>query len=175
MEALMEEMLQGLWEIIRQMLSRGITMKFIRRLMIIGHFTNQQEELLVEGILVLDNEELRRRMDIRIFIDADADERFIRRFQRDIRNRDRSMESIIDQYQKTVRPMHLRFIEPSKRYADLIIPEGAHNEVAIDLLVTKIQDIMKYGVMVTPALVIDGEVMAVGKVLAVDEIKVLLV
>ncbi len=100
------------------------------------------EILLFEGILVLDDEELRRRMDIRIYIDADPDERFIRRLQRDVRKRDRDMASIIGQYQSTVRPMHLRFVEPSKRYADLIIPEGAHNEVAIDLLVVKIRDIL---------------------------------
>ena len=98
--------------------------------------------ILLEGILVLENEELRRRMDIRIFIDADADERFIRRLRRDIRKRDRQVESIISQYLTTVRPMHLRFAEPSKRYADLIIPEGAHNEVAIDLLVVKIKDVL---------------------------------
>ena len=97
---------------------------------------------LLEGILVLENAELRRRMDIRIYIDADPDERFIRRLQRDIRQRDRTLGSIIGQYQETVRPMHLRFVEPSKRYADLIIPEGAHNEVAIDLLVVKIRDVL---------------------------------
>ncbi|MCP4548855.1 MAG: uridine kinase [bacterium] len=99
--------------------------------------------LLVEGILVLDDQELRKRMDIRIYIDADPDERFIRRLQRDIRNRDRSVESIIEQYQTTVRPMHMRFTEPSKRYADLIIPEGAHNEVAIDLMAVKIRDVLQ--------------------------------
>ncbi len=98
--------------------------------------------ILLEGILVLENEELRRRMDIRIFIDADSDERFIRRLQRDIRKRDRQVESIVRQYQTTVRPMHLRFAEPSKRYADLIVPVGAHNEVAIDLLVVKIKDVL---------------------------------
>lgn len=96
--------------------------------------------LLLEGILVLEHEALRRRMDIRIYIDADPDERFIRRLQRDIRNRERTVESIVQQYQQTVRPMHLRFVEPSKRYADLIVPEGAENEVAIDLLVAKIRD-----------------------------------
>jgi len=98
--------------------------------------------VLLEGILVLEHEALRRRMDIRIYIDADADERFIRRLHRDIRNRERSVESIIHQYQETVRPMHLRFVEPSKRYADLIVPEGAQNEVAIDLLVAKIRDVL---------------------------------
>lgn len=98
--------------------------------------------ILLEGILVLEHEAIRRRMDIRIYIDADADERFIRRLQRDIRSRERSVESIVQQYQETVRPMHLRFVEPSKRYADLIVPEGAQNEVAIDLLVAKIRDVL---------------------------------
>jgi uridine kinase len=97
---------------------------------------------LLEGILVLEHEALRRHMDIRIYIDADADERFIRRLQRDVRQRDRNLEAIIKQYEETVRPMHLRFVEPSKRYADLIIPVGAHNEVAVDLLVTKIRDVL---------------------------------
>ncbi|MDP6418266.1 MAG: uridine kinase [Candidatus Krumholzibacteria bacterium] len=98
--------------------------------------------VLLEGILVLEDARLRDRMDIRIFIDADADERFIRRLQRDVKSRERDLESIIRQYTATVRPMHLQFVESSKRYADLIIPEGAHNEVAIDLLVTKIHDIL---------------------------------
>ncbi len=101
------------------------------------------EIILLEGILVLEDERLRERMDIRIFIDADADERFIRRLQRDVKSRDRDLDSIISQYTQTVRPMHLQFVESSKRYADLIIPEGAHNMVAIDLIVTKIQDILK--------------------------------
>ena len=101
------------------------------------------EIILLEGILVLEDEQLRERMDIRIFVDADADERFIRRLQRDVKSRDRDLDSIVSQYTKTVRPMHLQFVESSKRYADLIIPEGAHNMVAIDLIVTKIQDILK--------------------------------
>jgi uridine kinase len=100
------------------------------------------EIILLEGILVLEDARLRERMDIRIFIDADADERFIRRLQRDVKSRDRDIDSIINQYSKTVRPMHLQFVESSKRYADLIIPEGAHNVVAIDLIVTKVQDIL---------------------------------
>jgi uridine kinase len=102
----------------------------------------QPDIILLEGILVLEHEALRRRMDIRLYIDADADERFIRRLSRDIRNRERDVESIISQYQGTVRPMHLRFVEPSKRYADIIVPEGAQNEVAIDLLVAKIRDVL---------------------------------
>jgi len=99
--------------------------------------------LLLEGILVLEDSRLRERMDIRIFIDCDADERFIRRLLRDVKSRDRDIDSIVRQYSATVRPMHLQFVEPSKRYADLIIPEGAHNEVAIDLLVTKVHDILR--------------------------------
>ncbi|MBN2171892.1 MAG: uridine kinase [Candidatus Krumholzibacteriota bacterium] len=98
--------------------------------------------ILLEGILVLDDEALRRHMDIRVYIDADSDERFIRRLVRDLKSRERTVNSIIRQYQDTVRPMHLRFVEPSKRYADIIVPEGAHNEVAIDLLVVKIRDVL---------------------------------
>ncbi len=107
-----------------------------------GEKVGPAEIVLLEGILVLEDARLRDRMDIRIFIDADADERFIRRLQRDVKSRDRDIDSIIGQYTKTVRPMHLQFVESSKRYADLIIPEGAHNEVAIDLIVTKVQDIL---------------------------------
>ncbi len=107
-----------------------------------GENVGPAEIILLEGILVLEDARLRERMDIRIFIDADADERFIRRLQRDVKSRDRDIDSIIKQYSKTVRPMHLQFVESSKRYADLIIPEGAHNEVAIDLIVTKVQDIL---------------------------------
>lgn len=99
--------------------------------------------VLLEGILVLDNQKLRERMDIRIFIDEDADERFLRRLMRDVRDRQRSLESVVDQYRTTVRPMHQQFVEPSKRFADLIIPHGGHNEVAIDLLVVKIRDLLR--------------------------------
>jgi uridine kinase len=98
---------------------------------------------LLEGILVLDNRTLRERMDIRIFIDEDADERFLRRMMRDVRDRQRTLESVVDQYRNTVRPMHQQFVEPSKRYADLIIPHGGHNEVAIDLLVVKVRDLLR--------------------------------
>jgi uridine kinase len=101
------------------------------------------EIILLEGILVLEDEMLRSLMDIKIFIDADSDERFIRRLLRDMKERKRSADSVIEQYIGTVRPMHLQFVEPSKRYADLIIPEGGHNEVAIDLLVTKISDVLR--------------------------------
>ncbi len=80
-------------------------------------------------------------MDIKIFVDTDPDVRFIRRLQRDLAERGRTMESVIDQYQKTVRPMHLKFVEPSKRYADIIIPEGGSNDVAVDMLLTKVRSI----------------------------------
>jgi uridine kinase len=101
------------------------------------------EIILLEGILVLEDEILRSLMDIKIYIDTDADERFIRRLLRDMKERKRSADSVIEQYVSTVRPMHLQFVEPTKRYADIIIPEGGHNAVAIDLLVTKISDILR--------------------------------
>jgi len=99
--------------------------------------------VLLEGILVLESETIRSLMDIRIYIDEDADERLIRRLRRDIQERGRTIESVLDQYQRTVRPMHLQFVEPSKRHADLIVPVGAHNEVAIDFIVTKIAEILR--------------------------------
>jgi uridine kinase len=101
------------------------------------------EIILLEGILVLADELLRSLMDIKIYIQADSDERFIRRLLRDMKERGRSADSVIEQYVGTVRPMHLQFVEPTKRYADIIIPEGGHNAVAIDLLVTKISDILR--------------------------------
>ena len=82
-------------------------------------------------------------MDIKLFVDTDADLRIIRRMQRDIKERGRTMDSVIDQYVNVVRPMHNQFIEPTKRYADIIIPEGGQNHVAIDLMVTKIQTILE--------------------------------
>lgn len=101
------------------------------------------EIILLEGILVLENEQIRSLMDIKIYIDADSDERFIRRLLRDMKERNRSADSVIEQYVATVRPMHLQFVEPSKRYADIIIPEGGHNAVAVDLLITKIRDVLR--------------------------------
>lgn len=98
--------------------------------------------VVVDGILVLAEPELRRLMDIRIFVDTDADIRFIRRLVRDMRERGRTLESVVDQYRSTVRPMHLDFVEPSRRHADLIIPEGGENRVAIDLLVARIRSIL---------------------------------
>ena len=101
-----------------------------------------QPAILIEGILIFENEALRNLMDIKIFVDTDADLRFIRRLVRDIRDRGRTLESVIDQYEKTVRPMHLEFVEPSKRYADIIIPEGGHNEVGIDLVIQKVRSLI---------------------------------
>lgn len=98
--------------------------------------------IILEGILILEDERLRDLMDIKVFVDTDADIRIIRRILRDIKERGRTIDSVIEQYVSVVRPMHLQFIEPTKRYANLIIPEGGQNDVAIDLLVTKIQTIV---------------------------------
>ena len=98
--------------------------------------------IIVEGILVFFDPQMRRLMDLKIFVDCDADVRFIRRLDRDVHERGRGLDSIISQYQTTVRPMHLQFVEPSKRYADIIIPEGGHNEVGIDMITCKIQSIL---------------------------------
>ena len=98
--------------------------------------------LIVEGILILECKALRELMDVKIFVDTDADLRFIRRMSRDIRERGRTAESVIQQYLSTVRPMHMEFVEPSKRYADVIIPEGGHNEVGIDLVIQKIRSLV---------------------------------
>jgi uridine kinase len=95
--------------------------------------------IILEGILVLAEEPLRRLMDIKLFIDTDADVRILRRLQRDIHERGRSFESVQRQYLGSVRPMHLEFVEPSKRYADLIIPEGAQNEVALEAVVARVR------------------------------------
>ena len=97
--------------------------------------------LIVEGILVFTDAALRDLMDIKVFVDTDSDMRFIRRLQRDVAERGRTMESVIDQYLSTVRPMHLDFVEPSKRYADVIIPIGGHNTVAVDLLLTMLRSV----------------------------------
>ncbi len=90
--------------------------------------------IIVEGILIFTDSELRRRMDVKVFVDTDADDRFIRRVRRDLSERGRTLESVIEQYLTTVKPMHLEFVEPSKRYADVIVPMGGHNEVAIGML-----------------------------------------
>lgn len=98
--------------------------------------------VIVDGILVLADPELRDRMDIRVYVDTDADIRLIRRLRRDVEERGRTVDSVIRQYEATVRPMHLEFVEPSKRYADLIVPEGGFNRVAVDMLVTKMASIL---------------------------------
>ena len=97
--------------------------------------------LIVEGILVFTDAALRDLMDIKVFVDTDSDTRFIRRLQRDVAERGRTVESVIDQYQSSVKPMHLEFVEPSKRYADVIIPIGGHNTVAVDLLLTLVRSV----------------------------------
>lgn len=101
-----------------------------------------QPVILVEGILVFAEESLRRLFDVKIFVDTDADVRFIRRLERDIAERGRTVDSVIQQYQTTVRPMHLEFVEPSKRYADVIIPEGGWNTVAMDMVVARLQSLL---------------------------------
>ena len=93
-----------------------------------------QEIIIVEGILILCDEQLRNMLDVKIFVDADSDERLIRVINRDIIERGRTVEMVIDRYEKVLRPMHLQHIEPTKRYADLIIPQGGHNKVAIDMM-----------------------------------------
>jgi uridine kinase len=98
--------------------------------------------IIVEGILVFINPELRSLMDLKLFVDTDADVRFIRRLERDVHERGRSLDSVVEQYTTTVRPMHLQFVEPSKRYADVVIPEGGFNEVGIDLITGKIKSIL---------------------------------
>ena len=99
--------------------------------------------IVLEGILILYDEELRNLMDIKLFVDTDADVRVIRRILRDIKDRGRTLDSVVKQYMSTVRPAHLQFVEPTKRYADIIIPEGGYNKVAIDIIVTKVNDIVK--------------------------------
>ena len=97
--------------------------------------------IIVEGILIYTDAALRGLMDVKVFVDTDDDTRFIRRLQRDISERGRTLQSVIEQYLGTVKPMHLEFVEPSKRYADIIIPQGGHNAVAIDMLMTLIRSL----------------------------------
>jgi uridine kinase len=99
--------------------------------------------ILVEGILIFTVPELRALFDVKLFVDTDADIRLIRRIRRDIEERGRTTESILAQYQSTVRPMHLEFVEPSKRYADVIIPEGGRNQVALDMVIARIDSMMR--------------------------------
>jgi uridine kinase len=102
-----------------------------------------QRVILVEGILIYAEKKLRDLFDVKIFVDTDSDLRFIRRLQRDISERGRTTENVVNQYLKTVRPMHLEFVEPSKRYADIIIPEGGMNEVAMDMVIARIEALLK--------------------------------
>ena len=102
-----------------------------------------QRVIMVEGILIYAEPELRKLFDIRIFVDTDSDLRFIRRLQHDLTERGRTTESVIHQYLKTVRPMHLEFVEPSKRYADVIIPEGGFNTAALDMVVARIEEMLR--------------------------------
>lgn len=107
--------------------------------------------IIVEGILIFVEKELRDLMDIKIFVDTDADERLLRRIRRDVLDRSRSIESVMQQYVATVKPMHLEFVEPSKRWADVIIPKGGENIVAIDMVVTKIRELLRAAEAPTPA------------------------
>jgi uridine kinase len=97
--------------------------------------------IIAEGILIYTDPALRALLDVKIFVDADDDIRFIRRLTRDVAERGRTMESVVEQYQSTVKPMHLEFVEPSKRYADVIVPQGGHNTVAINMLLTLIRSL----------------------------------
>jgi uridine kinase len=97
-----------------------------------------KEVVIVEGILIMSNPRMRERMDIKIFVDADADDRLMRIIKRDIKERGRSFSEVLDHYEKFVKPMHLQFIEPSKRYAEIIVPQGGENHVAIDMITSRI-------------------------------------
>jgi uridine kinase len=100
-----------------------------------------RKALIVEGILIFTDAALRALLDVKVFVDADDDIRFIRRLKRDVAERGRTMDSVVEQYQGTVKPMHLEFVEPSKRYADVIVPQGGHNTVAIEMLLTLIRSL----------------------------------
>ncbi|MFQ9706943.1 MAG: uridine kinase [Limosilactobacillus pontis] len=101
-----------------------------------------QDVIILEGILILDDERLRKLMDIKVYVDTDDDIRIIRRIKRDMAERGRTLDSVINQYLATVKPMYHQFVEPTKRYADIIVPEGGENRVAIDILTTKVRDIL---------------------------------
>ncbi|WP_288658258.1 uridine kinase [uncultured Limosilactobacillus sp.] len=101
-----------------------------------------QDVIILEGILILDDERLRELMDIKVYVDTDDDIRIIRRIKRDMAERGRTLDSVINQYLATVKPMYHQFVEPTKRYADIIVPEGGENRVAIDILTTKVRDIL---------------------------------
>ncbi|MDO4377542.1 MAG: uridine kinase [Erysipelotrichia bacterium] len=109
----------------------------------VTEIVNPSDVIVMEGLFVLQDEAIRSKLDMKIYIDTDADIRFIRRVNRDVKERGRTLDSVCDQYMSTVRVMHNAFVEPSKKYADVIIPEGSHNVVAIDLLMTKISSIIE--------------------------------
>jgi len=104
---------------------------------------NPQRVIMVEGILIFAERALRELFDVKIFVDTDSDIRFIRRLQRDISERGRTTETVVQQYLTTVRPMHLEFVEPSKRYADVIIPEGGMNAVAMDMVISRLEALLQ--------------------------------
>lgn len=104
---------------------------------------NPTKVIVIDGILLFENKELRDLMDIKIFIDTDDDIRFIRRLQRDTKRRGRTVESVINQYLSTVKPMHDTFVSPSKKYADIIVPEGGFNTVAMDMVISRVEKILK--------------------------------
>ncbi len=99
--------------------------------------------ILVDGILIFTKRKLRELMDIKVYVDTDADIRFIRRLDRDMNERGRSLDSVVKQYMETVRPMHMKFVEPSKRYADVIIPGGGHNRVAMEMVVSRLRELRR--------------------------------
>ena len=107
-----------------------------------GELIESRSVVLLEGIMVLAEEALRERFDMKLYIDTDADVRILRRLARDLSDRGRTLESVTEQYLESVRPMHLQFTEPSKRYADLIIPGGAENDVALDVVVARIRELL---------------------------------
>jgi uridine kinase len=100
-----------------------------------------RKAIIIEGILIFTDASLRELMDVKVFVDADADTRFIRRLRRDVAERGRTMENVVEQYLSTVKPMHFDFVEPTKRYADLIIPVGGHNNVAIDMMLSLVRSL----------------------------------
>jgi uridine kinase len=99
--------------------------------------------ILVDGILIFTKRKLRELMDIKVYVDTDPDVRFIRRLERDMQERGRSLPSVVEQYMETVRPMHLKFVEPSKRYADVIIPHGGLNKVAMEMVVSRLRELLR--------------------------------
>ncbi len=98
-----------------------------------------KDVIIIEGILILTNPKMRKRLDVKVFVDADPDDRLMRIIKRDIEERGRSFQQVLDHYEKFVKPMHLQFIEPTKRYADIIVPQGGANHVAIDILTSRIK------------------------------------